>query len=86
MATSGQQVIIVGTGETAAVAFEYFSHDSKHEVVAFSAERSYISGDLLHGRPVIPLDELTSAYSPNEYRTFVAVSMTGLNPMPLSVS
>jgi sugar O-acyltransferase (sialic acid O-acetyltransferase NeuD family) len=74
-----ERIVIVGTGESAAFAFEYFSYDSGHEVVAFTAERSFHAADKYCGLPVVPLDELVGAYPPAEYRTFVAVSMTQLN-------
>jgi sugar O-acyltransferase (sialic acid O-acetyltransferase NeuD family) len=78
-AAVAERIVIVGTGESAAVAFEYFSYDSGHEVVAFSAERSFQTTDTYCGLPVVPLDELAGIYPPAEYRTFVAVSMTQLN-------
>ena len=74
-----QRLVIIGTGETAAIVFESFSWDSPHEVVAFSADRVYITSDTISERPVVPLDELATAYPPREFRVFVAVSMTGLN-------
>jgi sugar O-acyltransferase (sialic acid O-acetyltransferase NeuD family) len=76
---AAERIVIVGTGESAAFAFEYFSDDSAHEVVAFSAERSFQTADVYCGLPVVPLDELAGAYPPAGYRTFVAVSMTQLN-------
>lgn len=74
-----QRLVIIGTGETSAIAFECFSWDSPHEVVAFSADRTYITADTISGRPVVPLDELAATHPPSEFRVFVAVSMTGLN-------
>ena len=76
---SGRKVVIIGTGETGAAMFEYFSHDSEHEIVAFSAERPYITDGLICGCRVVPLDELAATYPPSDYCAFVAVSMTGLN-------
>jgi sugar O-acyltransferase (sialic acid O-acetyltransferase NeuD family) len=75
----GERVVIVGTGETAAFAHEYFSYDSPHEVVAFSAEAAFIADDVYCGLPVVPLEELAKTYPPTEYRAFVAVSLTELN-------
>lgn len=76
---SGRKVVIVGTGETGAAMFEYFSHDSEHEIVAFSTERPYITDGLICGCRVVPLDELAATYPPTDYRAFVAVSMINLN-------
>jgi ssRNA-specific RNase YbeY (16S rRNA maturation enzyme) len=37
-----ENLIIVGIGEFAEIAYEYFTHDSPYNVVAFSAEKEYI--------------------------------------------
>lgn len=78
-ARRGERVVIVGTGETAAFAFEYFSYDSPHEVVAFSAESHSLPGGEFCGRPTVALEDLAKAYPPAGHRTFVAVSLTHLN-------
>jgi sugar O-acyltransferase (sialic acid O-acetyltransferase NeuD family) len=77
--TKGERVVVVGTGEWGASALAYFSYDSPHEVVAFSAEASFITSDVYCGLPVVPLEELAKAYPPDEYRAFVAVSDIQLN-------
>jgi sugar O-acyltransferase (sialic acid O-acetyltransferase NeuD family) len=74
-----ERVVIIGTGETAAVAFEYFRTDSPYEVVAFAAEASYITADTWCGLPVVALEEIAPAYPPTLYQAFVAVSYTQLN-------
>jgi len=76
---TGERVVIIGTGGHAALAFECFTNDSPHQVVAFSAEPEFLSSDEYCGRPVIPLDRLTASYPPTEYRVFVAVSAIQLN-------
>ncbi len=78
-ASKGERVVIIGTGENGAIAFEYFSYDSPHEVVAFSAEASFITSDAYCGLPVVPFEELAKAYPPEDYRAFVAVSDIQLN-------
>jgi len=77
--SNGQRVVIVGTGETASLAFEYFCYDSPHEVVAFSAEAPFITADTFCGLPLVPFEELAKVYPPDEYRAFVSVSLTQLN-------
>jgi sugar O-acyltransferase (sialic acid O-acetyltransferase NeuD family) len=76
---TAERVVIVGTGDHAAFAFECFTLDSPHEVVAFSAELEFIHSDKCRGRPLVPLDRLAAVYPPSEYRAFVAVSATQLN-------
>jgi FlaA1/EpsC-like NDP-sugar epimerase len=78
-ATKGGRVVIVGAGEQAALTFEYFTYDSAHEVIAFSAEPDFITTDLICGLPVVPFDKLAVEYPPTQYQAFVAVSATQLN-------
>ena len=77
--TTGERVVIVGTGETASLAYDYFCYDSPHEVVAFSAETPFITSDTFCGLPLVPFEELAKLYPPDEYRAFVSVSLTQLN-------
>jgi len=73
------KIVIVGDGETAELAYEYFTHDSPHDVVAFSVEREYAKKDNLFGLPVVHFEELEQSYSPAEFKVFVAISYTRLN-------
>ena len=43
-----KKLVIFGTGETADIAFEYFTHDSNYEVVAFTVEAAYKNEDNLY--------------------------------------
>src|SRR5262249_53102522 len=76
---NGSKLVIVGAGEFAEIAYEYFTHDSAHEVVAFSVDRDYIKDEQLFGLPVVPFDELEKRYPPREHLAFVAVTYTKLN-------
>lgn len=76
---NGQDLVIVGDGESAEIAYEYFTHDSPHRVVAFSAERQFLKKESLYGLPVVPFDELAKRYDPLKYRAHVAISSTFLN-------
>jgi sugar O-acyltransferase (sialic acid O-acetyltransferase NeuD family) len=79
LASKAERVVIVGNGETGAVALEYFTNDSPHEVVAFSAETSFITSDTYCSLPVVPFDQLVSVYPPDQYQIYVAISATQLN-------
>jgi sugar O-acyltransferase (sialic acid O-acetyltransferase NeuD family) len=73
------KIVIVGDGETAELAYEYFTHDSPHEVVAFSVERAYRKKSELFGLPVVDFEEIGSRYAPTDHLAFVAVSSARLN-------
>ncbi len=74
-----KKLIIVGAGEFAEIAYEYFTHDSEYEVVAFSVEREYIEQAQLFGLPILPLEDLETHYAPGQYDVFVAITFTKLN-------
>jgi sugar O-acyltransferase (sialic acid O-acetyltransferase NeuD family) len=79
VAKSGERIVIVGDGEFAEIAYEYFTHDSPHEVVAFSVETPFLHKTELFGLPVVPFEDLETRYPPDGHRTFVAVTYTQLN-------
>ncbi|HZI20740.1 MAG TPA: acetyltransferase [Pyrinomonadaceae bacterium] len=74
-----EKLVIVGDGETAELAYEYLTHDSPHEVVAFAVERAYRKREEMFGLPVVAFEEIEGKYPPGEYAAFVAVSYTKLN-------
>ncbi len=73
------KIVIVGDGETAELAYEYFTHDSPHEVVAFAVEAAYKKRDEFFGLPVVAFEEMEKHYSPSEHQAFVAISYVQLN-------
>ncbi len=78
METDGK-LVIIGAGETAAIAYEYFTHDSTFSVGGFCVERVHLKEDTFLGLPVVPLDEVKRFFPPPEFSAFVAISSTQLN-------
>ena len=74
-----EEIVIVGAGEFAEIAYEYFTYDSPYEVVAFSVEKDYLEKEELFGLPVVPFEELENFYDSEKYKVFVAVTYTQLN-------
>ncbi len=74
-----KKLIIVGTGETAQLAYEYFSYDSDYEIVAFSVEKEYLKENNFVGLPVVEFENLENIYPPGEYDAFVALASGKLN-------
>jgi sugar O-acyltransferase (sialic acid O-acetyltransferase NeuD family) len=72
-------LVLVGAGEFAQIACEYFEHDSERDVVAFSVERDYLAQPLLANRPVLAWETLEADYPPAEVDVFVAVPASQLN-------
>lgn len=73
------KLVIVGSGELAEIAHDYFTNDSPYEVAAFSAEHDFLKKKKLFGLPVVPFEGVERLYPPQEHRVFVAVSFTELN-------
>ena len=74
-----KKLIIVGAGEFAMIAYEYFTYDSSYEVEAFSVEKEYLKEEMLYDKPVVPFEHIEEQYPPSDYFLFVAVPASGLN-------
>ena len=74
-----ERLILIGTGAFAQVAYEYFTHDSPYEVVAFAVEREYLGDPELMGVPVIAYEDIADHYAPADHHFFVAITYFGLN-------
>ena len=73
------KIIIVGEGPFAEIAYEYFTHDTSYEVVAFSAEKDYIKKSTLFNKPVVEFEKIERSYPPEKYKIFVAITYGQLN-------
>jgi sugar O-acyltransferase (sialic acid O-acetyltransferase NeuD family) len=72
-------LVIVGDSAFAEVAYEYFTHDSPYEVVAFSVESAYLKRDKLFGLPVVPFETLHERFDPAATDFYAAIVYTQLN-------
>lgn len=76
---NGEKVIIIGAGEFAEIAYEYFTYDSPYEVEAFAVESEYLTDKYLYDIPVIPFEDVQLHYPVTEYKAFVAIPYTNFN-------
>lgn len=74
-----RKLVIVGDSAFAEVAFEYFSRESRYEVVAFAVEQAYLKRDRLMGLPVVPFEHLRDRFAPADHDVYVAIVYTQLN-------
>jgi sugar O-acyltransferase (sialic acid O-acetyltransferase NeuD family) len=79
MREKSNQLIIIGDTAFAEIAYEYFTHDSEYNVVAFSVEKPYIKKESLFGLPIVPFEDIQSVFSPNEHSFFAATVYTQMN-------
>lgn len=74
-----KKLIIIGAGEFAEIANEYFSADSDYEVIAFSVENSFIKEKTLANKPIVPYEDIEKNYPPSDYYLFIAIPSSNLN-------
>lgn len=74
-----KKLLIVGAGEIGLLAYEFFTHDSEYEVVAFAVEERFLNAAEFQGLPLIAFETMEQYYSPEKYEAFVAVSTAHLN-------
>lgn len=73
------KVVIFGTGSFAEVAYYYLTKDSPYEVVAFTADKEFITGEKKSGLPVVSFEEVEKLYPPDEFKMFVAIAYSKVN-------
>jgi sugar O-acyltransferase (sialic acid O-acetyltransferase NeuD family) len=73
------KLVIFGAGDIARLAHFYFSTDSSHEVVAFTVDAAYRSGDTFLDLPLVDFADVAQHYPPADYSMFVALSYAGMN-------
>lgn len=76
-----KNLILIGDSAFAEVAYEYFTHDSEYEVVAFSVERAFLGRREAMGLPVVPFEDLETHYPPGEHWFFAALVYTQGNAL-----
>jgi len=72
-------VVVFGTGNWAALAHFYLTHDSPHKVVGFTLDRGYLASERFQDLPVVPFDEVERHYPPDEFHLFIPISFKKMN-------
>ena len=75
------KVIVVGEGKIADEIYHYLMNDSDHVIVAFSADKKYITNKTKFDLPVIPFEKIEITYPPDEYKMLVAIGYQQLNKL-----
>jgi len=74
-----ESLILVGDGEFAEIAYEYFTHDSPYEVAGFAVEQAYRKKDEMFGLPVVDLETIEQRFPPDKHSAYTAITYTQLN-------
>jgi sugar O-acyltransferase (sialic acid O-acetyltransferase NeuD family) len=78
-------LIIIGNSEIAAMALEYFRHDSSYEPVAFAVDSGFVTSPEFRGLPVVALDRAIEMYPPGDVAAFVAIGDGRLNRIRMTM-
>ena len=73
------KVVVFGTSQWAELAHFYLTHDSPHDVVAFSVDRGYLGTPEFKGLPVVAFEELEQHYQPDAFELFIPLSFKRMN-------
>ena len=80
------RIVIFGIADTAQLAHLYLTHDSDHEVVAFSVTNDYLPEEAtFEGLPVVPFDTVESLYSPSDFLFFAPMNARRMNRVRASI-
>jgi sugar O-acyltransferase (sialic acid O-acetyltransferase NeuD family) len=79
------KIVIFGTGSFAQLVHFYLTHDSGHEVVAFTVHESHMKQKELLGLPVVPFESLEREYPVDSFNMYVAVGYKKLNRVRASI-
>lgn len=74
-----KKLVIIGAGEFAKIAYEYFVYDSSYDVVGFSVESDYLTEQRLYEKPIVAFEDITQHFSPDTHDAFVAIPASQLN-------
>lgn len=74
-----KKLVIFGAGDIGQLAHYYFRTDSEYDVVAFTVDDAFRSGDSFDGLPLVAFEDLRERFPPDEHSAFVALSYARLN-------
>lgn len=80
-----EKLILFGDSAFAEIAYEYFTHDSSYEVVAFTVNKEYLKRESLFGLPVVAFEDIQKYYSPSSHSMHIALIYNQLNRIRMRV-
>lgn len=73
------KVVLFGVGSLPQLVHFFLTHDSDHEVVAFTAHQQRIRETTFCGLPVVPFETLDQHYPPDQFEMFIALGYAQVN-------
>ena len=74
-----KRVVLFGDGQVADLAHFCLTHDSAYEVAAFTVDGAYISAATMRGLPIVPFEEVSSRYPPDDFSLFISIGYSRMN-------
>lgn len=74
-----KKLVLFGDSAFAEIAYEYFTHDSEYDVVAFTVTKEYLRKNELFGIPIVPFEDVEKLYSPQNHAMHIALVYKNLN-------
>jgi sugar O-acyltransferase (sialic acid O-acetyltransferase NeuD family) len=73
------KVVVYGTGNVASTVLTYLTHDSPHDVVAFTVDEAHMTSGSFYELPVAPFEGIAALYPPNDFAMIVAIGFQQVN-------
>lgn len=74
-----RNLLIIGDGEFADIAYEYFTVESPYTVIGFAVEQAFLKQHEKFGLPVVALENAEEIFPAHEVEAHVAITSTKLN-------
>ena len=79
------KVVIFGVKDTAELAHFYLTHDTEHDVVAFTVHQDYIEDSYFKGLPVVAFENIENYYLSDKFKMFAPMTAKNMNRLRESV-
>jgi sugar O-acyltransferase (sialic acid O-acetyltransferase NeuD family) len=76
-----EKVVLFGNQSAAREAYHDLVYFSDYEVVGFTVDRDYIDHDTLFERPLVPFEDVTTVFPPEQHRMLIAVGYVAVNKL-----
>ena len=73
------QVVMFGLGQLSSLAWYCLTHDSPHEIVAFTVDGAYMDRAEFEGLPVVAFEDVENRFPPGDYAMLVPIGARAAN-------
>jgi len=73
------KIVVFGAGKIADVLYTIALADRDVSLAGFTCDRAYVTAPELHGLPLVPFEEVETAFPPTDFAMFVAIGYQEIN-------